>query len=290
MVSAQDMQGDRSSIGVLLILGNDKRFEGSENFTYAGTLLNSTNPDLGLGLNLTVRDILASENELRGFDLVIIFEPNAIEIPNATIFKSFAANGNSLFLLSNYYGGGTRNSSDVLNSVLNKSDISGVSFGTDAISISNATTDWQTKIYNNNSFAVRVNSSSFQTGSSSQSVFGGVANLVTISCSLNITSHDNPSFVASGSALSDSNLHDWLLLTDDGVHRSVLCGSASMFNNTYLPIENNQILFRQLVLWLVERFQVPAPNLFPYLLLASSAISVLGITVYLISRRTKTSI
>jgi hypothetical protein len=48
------MQSDRRSIGVLLILGNDTAFGGRENFTYVRALLNSTNPDLGLGLNLTV--------------------------------------------------------------------------------------------------------------------------------------------------------------------------------------------------------------------------------------------
>jgi hypothetical protein len=60
-----------------------------------------------------------------------------------------------------------------------------------------------------------------------------------------------------------------------------------MFNNTYLGVEDNQALLRQLVLWLVEKFQVPPLDEFPYILLTSSAISVLGIAVYLVSRRTR---
>jgi hypothetical protein len=251
-------------------------------------LLNGTNPEQGLDLNLTVKDNLLSENDVKGFDLIIVCTPNATNIPNATIFRNFVESGNSLFLLSNYFGGGSRNSSGILNTILNKSNTNGVSFGSDAISISNTTPDWQSKVYDNNSFAVIVNSSAFQSNASTRSVFAAVENVVTISCKLNITSHNEPSFVAIGSALSDSNLSNWLLLTDDGVHRSVLCGSASMFNNTYLGVENNQILFKQLVLWLVEKFQLPTPNVFPYLVLASSTVTVLGIAIYLISRRTKT--
>lgn len=287
IVSAQDMQSDRRSIGVLLILGNDTAFGGRENFTYVRALLNSTNPDLGLGLNLTVKSNLVSENDLRGFDLVILCMPSATSIPNATIFKNFAESGHSLFLLSDYYGGGASHSSEALNSILNESDIRDVSFSSDAISINNSASDWQTKVYDNNSFAVKVNSSAFQASLSTQSVFSGVASVVTLSCSLNTTSHGNTSIVASGSALSAPDLRDWLLLTNNGVHRSILSGSASMFNNTYLNVESNHVLFRQLVLWLVEEFQVPAPNAFPYLLLASSGVSVLGVVVYLVSKRTK---
>jgi hypothetical protein len=286
-VLAQDVQSDRSSIRILLVPGNDKTLGGSENFSYAMALLNSTNPELGLDLNLTVRGNLSSVNDVKGFDLVIVCTPNATNVPNATIFKNFLENGSSLFLLSNYYGGGSRNSSAILNTILNESNINGVSFGSDAISISNATTDWQTKVYNNNSFAVEVNSSAFQSNASTRSVFSGVESVVTISCNLNITSSDL-SFVANGSASSDSNVTDWLLLTDNGIYRSVLCGSASMFNNTYLGVENNQILFKQLILWLIKRFQLPSPDVFPYLVLASSVVSVLGIAIYLISRRTKT--
>jgi hypothetical protein len=289
-VLAQDIQSDRSSTRALFIVGNDRTFGGSENFSYAMAVLNGTNPELDLNLNLTVRANLVSENDVKGFDLIIVCAPNATNIPNATIFKNFIENGNPLFLLSNYYGGGSRNSSGILNTILNKSNMSGVSFGSDAISISNATANWRAKVYNNNSLAVNVNSSAFQSNAPTRSVFNDVENIVTMSCKLNITNHNESSFVATGSALSDSNLSDWLLLTDDGVHRSVLCGSASMFNNTYLGVENNQILFRQLVLWLVEKFQLPTPNVFPYLVLASSAVSVLGIAIYLISRRTKTCV
>jgi hypothetical protein len=286
IVSAQDIQSDRSSIQVLLILGNDRTFGGSENFSFVKTYLGETNPDTGLGFNLTVKGSAISENDLKGIDLVIASIPNASSIPNATIFRQFAESGHSLFLLSDYYGGGTGNSSSVLNRVLNESNIHNVSFGKDAISIGNATSEWQTKIYNNITFAVRVNSSRFQ---SSISIFSGISNVVTISCSLNITSPSDPSFLGLGSAPSDPNSHYWLLLINDGVHRSVLCGSASMFNNTYLGVENNQALLRQLVLWLAEKFQVPPLTMFPYILLTSSAISVLGIAIYLVSRRTRHS-
>jgi hypothetical protein len=289
-VSAQDMQSDRSSIRVLLVLGNDKEFGGSENFSYVRGLLNASNPELGLNLNLTVKSSLASESDLKGFDLLIACIPSAASIPNATIFGSFAENGNSLFLLSDYNGSGMTNSSGISNEILNESNINGVSFNSDAISITNATTDWQMKVYNNNSFAVKVNSSDFLPNTSTRSVFSGVSSVVTLSCSLNITSPEELSSVATGSAPSDSGSRDWLLLTDSGVERSVLCGSASMFNNTYLAVASNQILFKQLVLWLVERFQIPAPNVFPYLVLASCGLSILGIAVYLVSKRTKASV
>jgi hypothetical protein len=284
IVSAQDTQSDRSSTRVLLILGNDRTFGGSENFSFIETYLRETNPDRGLGLNMTVKGGTVSENDLKGIDLVIASMPSASSIPNATIFKQFAERGHSLFLLSDYYGAGTGNSSSVLNGVLNESNIHGVSFGKDAISIGNATTDWQTRVYNNISFAVKVNSSRFQ---SSTSVFNSILNVVTISCSLNITNPSDPSFVGLGSAPSDSSSRHWLLLANDGIHRNVLCGSASMFNNTYLGVEDNQALLRQLVLWLVEKFQVPPLAVFPYILITSSAISVLGIAIYLVSRRTR---
>jgi hypothetical protein len=289
-VSAQDMQSDRSSIRALLVIGNDKEFGGSENFSYIRGLLNATSPELGLNLNLTVQSILGPESNLSGFDLVIACMPSASSKPNATIFRNFVENGNSLFLLSDYYGGGALNSSSIANEILNESNINGVSFNSDAISITNATTDWQMKVYNNNSLAVKVNSSDFLPNTSTRSVFSGVSSVVTLSCSLNITSLQELSSVATGSALSDSGSRDWLLLTDNGVERSVLCGSASMFNNTYLAVASNQILFKQLVLWLVERFQIPAPNVFPYLVLASCGLSVLGIAVYLVSKRTKASV
>jgi len=288
-VSAQDMQSDRSSIRTLLILGNDKEFGGSENFSYIRGLLNATSPELGLNLNLTVKSTLGSESDLRSFDLVIACMPSAASIPNATIFGNFVENGKSLFLLSDYNGSEATNPSGITNEILNESNINGVSFSSDAISISNATTDWQMKVYNNNSFAVKVNSSDFLPNTSTRSVFSGVSSVVTLSCSLNITGPQELSAVATGSALSDAGSRNWLLLTDNGVQRSVLCGSASMFNNTYLGVESNQILFKQLVLWLVERFQMPAPNVFPYLVLASSVLSVVGIAVYLISKRTKAS-
>jgi hypothetical protein len=288
IVSGQDIHSDRYSIQVVLVSGNDKALGGNENFSSLKLMLGETNPDTGLGLNLTVSGELSSETDLGSAKLLIIIMPSYATIPNSTIIQHFLNTGGSLFLLSDYYGGGAINSSLFLNNILNETSISNVAFENDAISISNSSPNWQARTYGNNTFAVRVNSSMFQLVQSSQSVVGGLTDIVTLSCSLNVTNHNDPTFVGIASAQSDSGLPNWLLLVDDGTHRSVLCGSASMFNNTYLNSENNQALLSNLILWLVQNFQVFPPDVFGYMALVSLAIIVVGIAIYVAYRKRRT--
>jgi hypothetical protein len=288
IVSGQDIHSDRYSIQVALVSGNDKALGGNENFSSLKLLLGETNPETGIGLNLTVSGELSSEIDLGSAKLLIIIMPSVTTIPNSTIIRDFLNTGGALFLLSDYYGGGAINSSSFLNNILNETSINNVAFENDAISISNSSPNWQTRTYGNNSFAVRVNSSMFQLGPSSQSVVGGLTEIVTLSCSLNVTNHNDPTFVGIASAQSDSGLPNWLLLVNDGTHRSVLCGSASMFNNTYLNSENNQALLSNLILWLVQNFQVLPPDVFRYMALVSMAIILVGIAIYVAYRKRRT--
>ncbi|WXG43119.1 MAG: hypothetical protein WED04_03530 [Promethearchaeati archaeon SRVP18_Atabeyarchaeia-1] len=286
-VSAQDVHSDRSSIGVVLVSGNDKPTGGREVFGGFNLMVAGISPESGLGLNLTVRSQILHEADLGNARLLIISMPNATTIPNSTVIKHFLDSGGSLFLLSDYYGGGLMNFSAALNSILGKTSIVQVAFGSDAIFISNSSPNWQTRVYRNNTLAVKVNSTMFEFSGnphghllSPQTIIGGLTGVVTLSCSLNITSFIDPTFVARASAQSDSGLPNWLLLIDDGTHRSALCGSASMFNDTYLSVEGNQALLRNLVLWLVQNFQMQPPNVFLYMALVSSAMIVIGAVVY----------
>jgi hypothetical protein len=270
------------------VSGNDNALGGSENFSSFKLVLGGTNPETGLGLNLTVRNMLSSEADLGNSKLLIIIMPSSTTVPNSTIIRHFLDNGGSLFLMSDYNGGGARNSSSYLNDILIETGIGNVTFQNDALSIGNSSPNWQTRTFGNNTFALRVNSSMFQILPPAQAVVGGLAEVVILSCSLNISYHNDASFVGLASAQSDSGLYDWLLMSDNGRNRSVLCGSASMFNNTYLNAENNQDLLKNIVLWLVQKFQVSPPPMSTYMALASSAITVVGIAIYVayLKRRT----
>jgi hypothetical protein len=61
-----------------------------------------------------------------------------------------------------------------------------------------------------------------------------------------------------------------------------------MFNNTYLNSENNQALLSNLILWLVQNFQVFPPDVFGYMALVSLAIIVVGIAIYVAYRKRRT--
>jgi hypothetical protein len=285
---AQDVAADRYSIHALLISGNDKALGGNENFSSFKLVLNGTDPEKELGLNLTVRSTLSSEMDLGNAKLLIISMPSSTTIPNATIIRHFLDAGGSLFLLSNYNGSNPRNCSLYLNSVLAETSIRNVTFQRDAISISNSSPNWQTRTFANNTFAVRVNSSMFQLLPPVQSVLVGSMNTVILSCSLNISYYSDASFVGLATAQSDSGLQDWLLIVNDGRNRSVLCGSASMFNNTYLGVENNQVLLRNLVLWLIQNFQSVPPDLSTYMVLASASIIIAGVAIYVVYMRRRT--
>jgi len=284
-VSAQNALSDRHLIQVMLIEGNASLPNRNENFSNAETFLRETNPDLGSGLNLTVRSDLSSEDNLNGTKLLIVCMPVATTIPNTTILQEFLHQGGSLLLMSNYDGGGSRNSSEILNSVLKETYVRNVSFGEDTISISNSELNWQEKVYKNNTIALRVNSSMFQLKTEARSLTNDVSQVVTLSCSLNMTSYDNATVVGTARASSNFNLSNWLLLFDNGTNRVALSGSASMFNDTYLNAEGNQILFRNLILWLVEKFQMPGPDVFPYVTLISSVVLVSGLFIYVSSRK-----
>jgi hypothetical protein len=286
-VLAQDVRSDRSSIGVIMVSGNDRAFGGNENFSYLKRVLGGTTPENSLGFNLTVKSSLVSEGELSSARLLIISLPDASSIPNSTIIKRFLDNGGSIFLLSNYYGGAARNSSFILNSIINESKIGNVRFDNGAVSITNVTPDWQTKVYGNNSFAVRVNSSMLQFASTLQPMVRELTEIVILSCGLNITYRNDPLFLGLASAQSDTGTLDWLVLIN-GTHRSVLCGSASMFNNTYINFGSNLGLLRNLVLWLVQNFETSPPDVFFYTTLASSAIIVFGVAIYVLYGKRRT--
>lgn len=269
----------------MLVFGNASLPNGNENFSSVEMFLRDTNPDLGLDLNLTVKSNLLSEDNLNGATLLIVGVPVATTIPNATILQGFLDKGGSLLLMSNYNGGGPRNSSGILNDILKETYVRNVSFGEDAISVSNSTGNWQEKVYKNNTLAVRINSSMFHLKTESESVTSEVTQVVTISCSLNVTNNDDPFAVGTAQASSDASLSNWLLLFDNGRNRVVLSGSASMFNNTYMNVEGNRFLFRNLILWLVEKFQMPSPDVFPSVFVVSSAVLVCGLLIYILSRK-----
>nr|MDO8100302.1 hypothetical protein [Candidatus Njordarchaeota archaeon] len=284
-VSAQNGLSDCYSIKVILVEGNASLPNRNENFSNTETFLRENNPDLGSGLNLTVRSDLSSVDTLNGIKLLIVSMPVATTFPNTTILQEFLHQGGSLLLMSNYDGGGSRNSSEILNSILKETYVRNVSFGEDAISISNSTLNWQEKVYKNNTLAIRVNSSMFQLKTEARSLTNDVSQVIVLSCSLNMTSHDNATLAGTARAPLDPNLPNWLLLFDNGTNRIALCGSASMFNNTYLNAEGNQILFKNLILWLVEKFQMPGPDVFPYFTLISSAVLVSGLFIYISCRK-----
>jgi hypothetical protein len=102
---------------------------------------------------------------------------------------------------------------------------------------------------------------------------------------LNVTSNSVPFAVGNATVSSDSGLSNWLLLFDNGTNRIILSGSSSMFNNTYLDVESNRFLFRNMILWLVERFQMPSPDVFAPVILISSAVLACGILVYVLSKK-----
>jgi hypothetical protein len=282
---AQDVRNDRHLIHATLVIGNSSIPAQNENYSDVETFLKETNPDLGLGLNLTIRSGIASEQDLNQTSVLIVGLPFASTIPNGTALQRFLARGGSLFLMSDYNGGGSRNSSEALNNILSETYVSGVSFSSDAITISNSTQNWQERVYQNDSLAVRVNSTMFNVTSESASVTAGVTQAVVAACSLNVTT-TNPQFeVGVARAPSDSGLPTWLALFDNGTNRIVLSGSASMFNNTYLNVEGNRLLFRNLILWLVEKFQTSSPNLFAPIIIVSSAVLVCGLVVYVSSRK-----
>ena len=82
IASAQDVHSDRSSIQALLVSGNDNALGGSENLSSFKLVLGGTNPETCLGLNLTVRNTLSSETDLRSAKLLIIDMPSSTTIPN----------------------------------------------------------------------------------------------------------------------------------------------------------------------------------------------------------------
>jgi hypothetical protein len=283
-VSAQN-PSDHNLIQIMLVEGNSSLPNRNENFSRAETFLRESNPDLNPGLNLTIRSGLSPEDNLTGVKLLILIMPVATTISNTTALHEFLYQGGSLLLMSNYDGGGSRNSSKILNGVLKETYLQNVSFGEDAISISNSTSNWREKVYENNTLAVRVNSSMFQHKTNARSFTNDISEVVTLSCSLNLTNYDNATLVGTARASHNSNLSNWLLLSDNGTNRIALSGSASMFNNTYLYVEGNLILFRNLIMWLVEKFQMPGPNVFPYVILVSSVVLVSGLFIYVSSRK-----
>jgi hypothetical protein len=272
-------------IRATIVIGKNTLPEYYENFSGVWTLLRETNPDLDLGLNLTVKTSILEEDDLNETAILVVGMPLVTTIPNTTVLRGFLARGGSLLLMSNYNGGDATKSSEVLNGILKETYINNVSFGGDAISVSNSSQKWQEKVYQNNSLAVRVNSTMFNLSAESASTTSDVTQVVTMSCSLNVTSNSVPFAVGNATVSSDSGLSNWLLLFDNGTNRIILSGSASMFNNTYLDVESNRFLFRNMILWLVERFQMPSPDVFAPVILISSAVLACGILVYVLSKK-----
>jgi hypothetical protein len=288
IASAQDVQTDRHSIKVVLLSGNDIFYGGSENISSLITMINGTSPERGVGLNLTVSYALLSDADVSGAQLLILSMPYPSMIPNSTYIRHFVDAGGSLFLMSDYSGGGITNSSIVFDGILKEIGIDDVAFNNDTISISNSSSNWQSRVYGNNALAINVNNSMFQLAPSSEAITNGLTSVVTLACSLNITNRNDPVIVGNATAQSDSGLQNWLVLLDDGTHRSALCGSASMFNNTYINVENNRAVLRNIILWLVHNFQASPLDIFVYMALGSSAILVVGVVVYLIYWRRRT--
>jgi hypothetical protein len=277
-VSGQDLQTERHSIKVVLIPGNDYALGGNENLSDFRSLLQGTSLESGLGLNLNVSRTL-SEVNLTDAKLIIICAPKGYMISDSNV-RDFVDGGGSLFLLSNYFSALYSNCSSVLNSILNEINMTSLTFGNNSITVSNSSANWQTRVYGDNSLAVRVNSSMFQFGQSSQWVINGLSDVVALSCSLNITRPSDPTFAGLASAQSDTGLDKWLLLSDNGTNRIALCGSASMFNDTYINVENNRSLLRNLILWLIQKFQVSPPDVSTFMALISAVITVVGVVIY----------